>query len=506
VNLHPLKVERELRGWSRARLAETLGVSVQTVMRWEQGQTIPYPHYREQLCSLFGKNTRELGLLPDKREEKQALSTTSIPEFLLIDPAIPLAPGNTGDLQGRENLLKQVKKQLLAESSAPTALQGLPGIGKTALAVALSSDRQVQHRFSDGILWARLGPHPNVPGLLKRWGTLLGTDLTETENVRSREDWGRILQTAIGSRRLLLVIDDAWSGDDALAFLIGGKYCAHLLTTRLPQVAFTFAQEGTITVPELKEADALTLLARFAPQAVQQESQSIQTLINAVNGLPLALVLMGKYLANRIFTEQPHRLSTALTDLHDAEQRLHLGTATSSELSLSTNILPSLQTTIALSDRYLSRQAHATLCALACFPARPASFSEEAALFVSQQPVEALDELWDAGLLGNAGPGRYALHQTIADYAHSLGEDSHASERLVNYMLLYIQEHQHNRAALEQEIPSIGAALLAATRLGMQPALTHFYLALLTSSSHIPDLCPLGTPTPTQWGNAPEEM
>ncbi len=61
---HKLKHERELRGWSQAKLAEKIGASCATVNRWEQGVKLPTPSLRERLCSLFGKNTEELGLLP----------------------------------------------------------------------------------------------------------------------------------------------------------------------------------------------------------------------------------------------------------------------------------------------------------------------------------------------------------------------------------------------------------------------------------------------------------
>ena len=47
----------------QAKVAEAVGTNVRTVIRWEQWQSVPYPYYREQLCTLFGKNARELGLL-----------------------------------------------------------------------------------------------------------------------------------------------------------------------------------------------------------------------------------------------------------------------------------------------------------------------------------------------------------------------------------------------------------------------------------------------------------
>src|ERR1700756_3155988 len=67
---HPLKVERELRGWSQAKVAEALNTTVRTISRWEQGQALPYPFYRERLCELFGKDARQLGLLPDHEDEE----------------------------------------------------------------------------------------------------------------------------------------------------------------------------------------------------------------------------------------------------------------------------------------------------------------------------------------------------------------------------------------------------------------------------------------------------
>jgi hypothetical protein len=50
-------------------------------------------------------------------------------------------------------------------------------------------------------------------------------------------------------KRMLLVVDDAWDVRAALSFKVGGPNCAHLVTTRIPEVAIRFAGEAT-TVPE----------------------------------------------------------------------------------------------------------------------------------------------------------------------------------------------------------------------------------------------------------------
>ena len=109
---HPLKLERVLRGWSQAKVAEALNTTVRTISRWEQGQALPYPFYREQLCKLFGKDARQLGLLPEGEEEEENLlpeassqlvaqAPSSLPA-LPIDPTIPEAIGSACSLLGRE--------------------------------------------------------------------------------------------------------------------------------------------------------------------------------------------------------------------------------------------------------------------------------------------------------------------------------------------------------------------------------------------------------------------
>src|SRR5215831_2915156 len=197
---HPLKVERELRGWSQAKVAEAVGTNVRTVIRWEQGQSVPYPYYREQLCSLFRKNARELGLLgqndqashgqQEQKNSKDVQPITSTPLGTLFDPAVPLAAGDTSSLVGRESLLEHVKQLLWGNDSLNVlALQGLPGIGKTALVVALAADPTVRARFTGGILWAGLGQKPDVLGHLARWGKLLGISPTTVADVNSQESW-----------------------------------------------------------------------------------------------------------------------------------------------------------------------------------------------------------------------------------------------------------------------------------------------------------------------------
>jgi transcriptional regulator with XRE-family HTH domain len=58
-----LRLQRELQGWSQARLAEKIGTTVKRVSMWECGDTAPDCYYQEALITLFGKNAQELGFL-----------------------------------------------------------------------------------------------------------------------------------------------------------------------------------------------------------------------------------------------------------------------------------------------------------------------------------------------------------------------------------------------------------------------------------------------------------
>jgi tetratricopeptide (TPR) repeat protein len=387
----------------------------------------------------------------------------------VYDTAIPLQPATR--LVGRDNELVQLKQRLFNGGSvALTALNGLPGVGKTALSIELAHDLDIRAHFQHGILWAALGPEPNIPGVLTRWGTLLGLSSTEISGLSDNDARAIAVSRAIGSRHMLLVIDDAWRVEDALALKIGGPHCAHLVTTRFPAIATAVASEGAIVIRELDEHEGMTLLRMLAPRVVDHEKQKAHDLVNAVGGLPLALTLMGKYLHAQAYSGQPRRIATALERLSRAEERLQLHEALGPldrHPSLPREQSLSLQSVFAVTDQQLDEQARAALYALSVFPPKPNSFSEEAALYVGACAVDTLDTLLDAGLLDCSAAGRYTLHQIIADYARlHLEEDKRPYERLVTYFTDYVASHKKDYELLETESNLILAALETAYELG----------------------------------------
>lgn len=456
---HLLIQARLQRGWTREELAAQMGVAKKTILRWENGNTLPSPLSRIKLGELLGVDHTEIW--PSSSAVLTATSDFPDTPSPLVDPSLPLLP--THSLIGRDEELAYLKQRICRGGSAAlTALNGLPGVGKTALAITLAHDPLIRAHFRDGILWAGLGLEPNIQSHLSRWGSLLGMSASEMSSLNDIEAWAVALHRTIGTRTMLLVIDDVWVLEDALALKVGGPTCAHVVTTRFPSIAAQTAGDGAMAVKELDNAKSLVLLHTLAPQIVEQETQQARELVEAVDGLPLALALIGNYLRLHSYAGQARRIAAALQRLRDASERLNISephAPLERHPSLPSDTPVSLQTVIAITDQQLDDQASQTLYALSVFPPRPNTFSEEAALAVTACSLEILDQLTDTGLLESSGSDRYSLHQTIADYARLQLHDARARQRLIAYITTFVEEQRRNYEILDGESSNILAAL-----------------------------------------------
>ena len=461
-----LRFAREVAGWSQNELGKRLGgVTQVTISHWENGETTPSPHYRKQLCDLLKKNPHELDLEPST-EELPGLEHAAIFDSLI--PPLPRMP-----MVGREHEMALLKQHLWATKEAVSiAINGLPGVGKTTLAVALAHDKEIRTHFYDGILWVGLGTTPNIVAHLNRWRMLLGLPESHPtgENV---EQLALSIRNIIGMRRMLLVIDDAWKLEDALIFHIGGPQCAHIITTRTPSLATALASDTPLVLNELNPEQSLDLLHGLAPQIVEHENQRVRSFVQVVGGLPLALTLAGNFLRLQTTSGQARRVNAALEQLNQTETRLHLSEPRSPaerHPSLPFEQPLSLHTMISLTDQHLSAQARTMLYALSVLPAKPESFSEGAALAISASPLSILDELLDTGLLESIDQ-RYTFHQTIADYARLHLESLQPQERLIAYAFAFVKAHSIDYELLDQEYSTILVALEAAHTLNKQEEL-----------------------------------
>jgi transcriptional regulator with XRE-family HTH domain len=167
-----LKRARQQQGWSQEYVGQQVGTAAFTISRLERGVTMPSPHFRPKLCDLFGLSVVELGLIQAEVEESsdQATGETEhkITEFVslrfpLYDPNIPPPFAREHSLVGRDDLLRSLKhRQLSGRSVALSAINGLPGVGKTALATALAHDEEIRAQFTDGallLIWRNVAAH-----------------------------------------------------------------------------------------------------------------------------------------------------------------------------------------------------------------------------------------------------------------------------------------------------------------------------------------------------------
>src|ERR1700761_3016317 len=73
-------------------------------------------------------------------------------------------PRQPHPLVGREDLLARIKSTLTGsyEPSRSCVVTGIPGAGKTSLALEIAHDEEIIKFFHDGVLWAGLGQAPDI--------------------------------------------------------------------------------------------------------------------------------------------------------------------------------------------------------------------------------------------------------------------------------------------------------------------------------------------------------
>ena len=216
-------------------------------------------------CAACVPNTTDnenLAALCTEAEQRQAQAGAGHPILGSIDLPEVSAPGRASGwlwvnvppkpsqpLVGRDDLLDDLVARLLSGRSPALSTDGLPGAGKTALAVALAHDARVQAHFTGGILWGGLGTSPDPATILNQWAAAAHVDLADLPELPARV---QRLSAALADRKVLVVLDDAWDVDAPKQLRLGCPQAVHLLTTRSREIARAFAGAGQqVHVPEL---------------------------------------------------------------------------------------------------------------------------------------------------------------------------------------------------------------------------------------------------------------
>jgi tetratricopeptide (TPR) repeat protein len=382
----------------------------------------------------------------------------------------PVSPGNLLSLStprvpdhfvGRLDMLDSLRDLLVQGTrSGWIALYGLPGIGKTSVARVLVGDEHVRMHYRDGVLWGALGRTPDPFAVLGTWAAELGIPMQELPALTTLEARAQAVRKAIGNRYMLLVVDDVWEVAPALAVAVGGPNCMHLATTRLPPVAEDLAGADAFKVSELGEDESIQLLDALVPQSSHEHDSEKRDLLKLVGHLPLAVTLMGRYLRRQ--AHHPRRLATAMTKLNEIEVRLRMDQPQAMldrHPSIPAAMPLSLEAAIQISIDALDEDTRQSLFSLSVIPPKPNTFNEVMALAVTGTTADALDILYDVGLLEIVSSTRYSLHQTIHDFARLHMSGSDAQQRLVEFVNSYLADHEADFDSLDPETSNIFAAI-----------------------------------------------
>ncbi len=212
-----------------------------------------------------------------------------------------MAPEPPADFVERPKEFDALKKQLLdAKGDAvaiTAALRGAGGYGKTALAKALAHDPDIQDAYFDGILLAELGEKPgNLLSILSDLITRLTGERPGLETVNAAAS---ALGEALGDRRILMIVDDAWREQDLRPFLQGDPNATRLVTTRIDSVVPDDAIRQPVDA--MQKSEALQLLAQGLPSdEVAVERLKLTKLAERLGEWAQLLKIVNGFLRDRV--------------------------------------------------------------------------------------------------------------------------------------------------------------------------------------------------------------
>ncbi|WP_328842887.1 ATP-binding protein [Streptomyces sp. NBC_00258] len=370
--------------------------------------------------------------------------------------ALRTLPRDTTAFTGRrtetEHLLASASS---AQSQGIHIVSGMPGVGKTALAVHVA--HLLVTSYPCGQLFVRL--HAHTPGRqpadpAEALGSLLvGLGVDPRHLPHSLDARSRLWRDRLAGRRILIVLDDAASRTQVEPLLPGDPNCLVMITSRR-RLAFP---EGaaSLALGVLPPTDASLLFTRLAGREVRSAQNDAVARINELCGrLPLAIALLASRIAHR-----PHwDLATFASELACAQDRLEeLATgdlATAAAFTMSYRALPS------------GRKRLFRLLGLHPGP----DIDAYAASALTGTPLPAvrreLEALYDDHLVDSERPGRYHLHDLLRMYARDAAnadpaqEHTEAIDRLTDY---YRQAAaaacRHGTAEVHAPLPPSGPAL-----------------------------------------------
>jgi len=218
------------------------------------------------------------------------------------EPPAQLPPPHA-DFTGRADTLDAITTVLTDaagedDTAAPpvVTITGMPGIGKTALAVHAA--RAVLGAFPDGQLYAGVGavagagadPADVLAGFLRALG--------HSPVPAGLEELTAACRAALAGRRMLIVLDDAQCATQVTSLLPAVGMCVVIVTTQRHLLGLPGAR--TFEIAGLRPDESLRLLERLVGEdRLAAEPAAARRLVIACAGQPLALRTVGARLATR---------------------------------------------------------------------------------------------------------------------------------------------------------------------------------------------------------------
>jgi DNA-binding SARP family transcriptional activator/Flp pilus assembly protein TadD len=329
-------------------------------------------------------------------------------------------PPETARFVGRSKELEVLAGDCEEPGDSPqvSVIEGMPGIGKTALAVRAA--RAVADRYPDGTFYLNFHTHdPGCPSLdsaeaLHRLLRMLNVPATQIPDAFGKRV--ALWRAELSRRRAVVILDDAARRDQVRPLLPTTGDCLILVTARrrLPDL------DGArvLTLDELSLDDAVTLFTQIAGAERARDEDDVAEAVALCGRLPLAIQLT----AGRLARGHPRQLTELVEELSGSAAGL-AGTGAAS---------PEVIAAFDLSYRALEPDHQRFFRRLGVSPCSDVSLPAAAALgdCTVTEAEKALADLLDHHLLIRDVPGRLRFHNLIRGYAAArAGQDDSAPER-----------------------------------------------------------------------------